>query len=46
MAQRVSMIVGVDKKGNVYLCLSQSNSNKSMMGLFMQELVKKLDRQN
>ena len=35
MGQRVSMIVGVDKKGNVYLCLSQSNSNKSMMGLFM-----------
>ena len=46
MAQRVSMIVGVDKRGNIYLCLTQSNSNRSIMSLFMQELVKKLDRQN
>ena len=31
MAPRISMITGVDKLGNLYLCLSQSNSNKSMM---------------
>ena len=41
---RISMIVGVDKLGNIYLCLTQSNSNKSMMGLFMEKLVLKLDK--
>ena len=40
------MITGVDKLGNIYLCLTQSNSNKSMMGLFMEKLVLKLDKQN
>lgn len=33
---RISMITGVDKLGNIYLCLTQSNSNKSMMSLFME----------
>ena len=36
LAPRISMITGVDKVGNIYLCLSQSNSNKSMMALFME----------
>ena len=40
------MITGVDKLGNIYLCLTQSNSNKSMMGLFMEQLVLKLDKSN
>ena len=40
------MITGVDKFGNVYLSLTQSNSNKSMMGLFMEQLVLKLDKMN
>jgi hypothetical protein len=40
------MITAVDRLGNVYLCLSQSNSNKSMMGLFMEKLVLKLDKEN
>ena len=44
IAPRISMITGVDKLGNIYLCLSQSNSNKSMMGLFMEHLVVKLDK--
>ena len=46
LAPRISMITGVDKLGNIYLSLTQSNSNKSMMGLFMEHLVVKLDRQN
>ena len=46
LAPRISMIVGVDSLANVYLCLTQSNSNKSMMSLFMEELVKKLDKQS
>lgn len=40
------MITAVDKLGNVWLSLTQSNSNKSMMAVFMQHLVKKLDQQN
>ena len=44
IAPRISMITGVDKFGNVYLSLSQSNSNKSMMGLFVEHLVVKLDK--
>ena len=40
------MIVGVDKLGNVYLSLTQSNSNKSMMTLFIEQLVLKLDQQD
>ena len=33
---RISMITGVDQQGNIYLRLTQSNSNKSMMTLFME----------
>ena len=43
---RISMITGVDQQGNIYLSLTQSNSNKSMMTLFMEQLVLKLDKQN
>ena len=40
------MITGVDKLGNVYLSLTQSNSNKGMMTLFIEHLVQKLDKEN
>ena len=40
------MITGVDKLGNVYLSLTQSNSNKGMMTLFIEHLVQKLDEEN
>ena len=46
IAPRISMITAVDKLGNIWLSLTQSNSNKSMMGAFMSALVKKLDKQN
>ena len=40
------MIVGVDMHGEIFLSLTQSNSNKSMMGLFMEQLVLKLDKKD
>ena len=40
------MIVAVSSKGDLYLTLTQSNSNKSMMGIFLERLVAKLDQQN
>ena len=43
---RISMITAVDKLGNVWICLTMSNSNKSMMGVFMEHLCKKLDSKN
>ena len=36
MAPRVSMFTAVDTLGNVYVSLSQSNSNEPMMSLYLQ----------
>ena len=41
---RISQITAVDKLGNVWLALTARNSNESMMGLFMEHLCQKLDR--
>ena len=46
VAPRITMIVAVSSKGDLYLTLTQSNSNKSMMGIFLEQLVLKLDKQN
>ena len=43
---RISMITAVDKVGNVWVCLTMSNSNKSMMGVFMEYFCRKLDQKN
>ena len=40
---RVSMIVGLDTSGRVYLSLIQANSNASVMGIFFNALIKKLE---
>jgi hypothetical protein len=40
---RVSMIAGIDTKGNIYFSLVQSNSNSKIIELFFTHLVKKLD---
>ena len=40
---RISMIVGLDSMGAVYLSLLQSNNNNNTMELFFKSLVKKLD---
>ena len=39
------MIVGVDTLGNVYLSLIQSNTNNQVMSVYLQKLVKKLDKE-
>lgn len=37
------MITAVDKVGNVWISLTMSNSNKSMMSVFMEYFCRKLD---
>ena len=43
---RVSMIVGLDTCGHVYLSLVQGNSNSKIMEIFFQKLAKKLEMEN
>ena len=45
IAPRISMIAGLDSRGQVYLSLIQSNSNASVMRIFFQALVRKLDKE-
>ena len=45
LAPRVTMLVAADSLGNVYFSLSQSNSNYELFGIFMQQLVLKLDKE-
>ena len=42
---RISMLVGVDTLGHVYLSLYQSNSNNKLMEIVLMNLVKKLDQE-
>ena len=42
---RVSLLVTLDSLGNVYIALTQSNSNSEIMGLFFQNLVSRLDQE-
>ena len=42
---RVSMILGIDTRGQIYVSLIQSNSNASTMRIFFQQLVKKLEEE-
>jgi hypothetical protein len=46
IAPRISMIVAVSSHGDVWLSLTHSNSNKSMMGIFVEKLCLKLDKHN
>jgi uncharacterized protein (UPF0216 family) len=43
LAPRVSMILGLDTIGNVYMALVQANSNAKIMEIFFQSLVRRLD---
>ena len=45
MQPRISMIVVIDNLVNIYLSLTQGNSNSQMMDLFFRQLVKKLDKE-
>lgn len=40
---RISIIAGLDTKGNIYYSLIQSNTNVKIIEIFLQHLVKKLD---
>jgi len=45
MIPRISMIVGVDTLGNVYLSLTQSNSNSQVMEMFFRHLDAKIEKE-
>jgi hypothetical protein len=42
---RITMILGLDTLGNVYVTLAQANSNSQMMELFFRDLATRLDQQ-
>ncbi|TFH49609.1 MAG: hypothetical protein E4G89_04575 [Methanothrix sp.] len=43
ISPRITMILGLDTLGNVYVTLAQANSNSQMMELFFRALAAKLD---
>ena len=45
IAPRVTVILGLDSRGNVYLALAQANSNSQMMELYFRSLAAKLDQE-
>ena len=45
MSPRISMLMVVDSVGQSYVSLTQTNSNSNVMEMFLNEFVKKLDRQ-
>jgi hypothetical protein len=45
IAPRITMILGLDTKGNVYLALAQANSNSDMMELYFRGLTARLDQE-
>ena len=45
MVPRISMIVGLDTQGSVFLTLVQANSNSKIMELYLHQLVKTLDEE-
>jgi hypothetical protein len=45
IAPRITVILGLDSRGNVYLSLAQANSNSQMMELYFRALAAKLDQE-
>ena len=45
ISPRVTMILGLDTLGNIYVTLAQANSNSQMMELFFRSLEFQLDQQ-
>ena len=45
MTPRISMIMGLDTSGAVYISLLQANSNGSVMDIYFRALVKQLDKE-
>ena len=46
VAPRISMIMALDSDGIVYACLTQVNTDSTMMKLYLKELVKMLDKKD
>ena len=46
MVPRVTMLLAVDNQKRVYVSLAQANSNKRMFGMFIRNLVLKLDNED
>ena len=46
VAPRISMIMALDTDGIVYACLTQVNTDSKIMSLYLQELVKMLDKRD
>lgn len=44
ISPRVTMILGLDTMGEIYVALAQANSNTQMMELYFRSLVYRLDR--
>ena len=42
---RISLIAGIDTTGNIYVSLTQTNSNSMVMDMFFRHLVIKLDKE-
>jgi hypothetical protein len=45
IAPRITMILGMDSVGNVYVTLAQANSNSEMMELYFRALTAQLDQE-
>ena len=45
LVPRISMIVGLDTQGSVFLTLVQANSNSKIMEIYLHQLVKTLDEE-
>ena len=43
IAPRITMILGMDTLGNIYVTLAQANSNTEMMELYFRALTAQLD---
>ena len=45
VSPRITMILGLDTLGKIYVALAQANSNSEMMELFFRSLAFQLDQQ-
>jgi hypothetical protein len=45
LAPRITIIAGIDSKGNIYLSLLQANTNNQTLAIFLRQLCSKLDKE-
>jgi len=46
VSPRISMIMALDNFGKVYACLTHVNTDSTIMGIYIKELVKELDNED